>query len=396
MAWETIVFRREELYASVWAQPVDSLAKLHRISGVGLAKICKKLDVPLPSRGYWAKLEAGKAPARPTLPPARRDQVLEHRINRWLDPVAIAPLNDEVQSAIEREANREYSVQVSETLQDPHPLIEMSLGILRKYRKFTGHGSDAVRNHRCVDIDVTPEHLDRALRIMDAVLKALEKRGYMVDVTKPICRNRSDDSYRHESDKPSRTYVQVGESFVDFGIEECWTSVAVPPPRNSCNQSPSYERRPTGRLALKLRNAYWHSTTRKTWADGKHQKVEQFLNYFIAAVIAEAERSRLRKLEEARKEAEEAERQRRRAEEEARREREAELIKDLDSRLANWTKAVQIRSLLEEAKKAAIAKSVDTSPESAMGRWITWAAEYAEKLTSEAVQAVKDREGTSE
>ena len=46
---------REELYEAVWAESVQKLAVKLGISDVGLAKIARKLKVPLPGRGYWAK-----------------------------------------------------------------------------------------------------------------------------------------------------------------------------------------------------------------------------------------------------------------------------------------------------------------------------------------------------
>ena len=46
---------REELYEAVWSESVQKLALALGISDVGLAKICKKLNVPRPGRGHWAK-----------------------------------------------------------------------------------------------------------------------------------------------------------------------------------------------------------------------------------------------------------------------------------------------------------------------------------------------------
>ncbi|HLG87163.1 MAG TPA: hypothetical protein VKZ79_08190 [Alphaproteobacteria bacterium] len=38
--------------------PIDRVAKEFGITGRGLAKICERLDIPTPPRGYWAKLAA--------------------------------------------------------------------------------------------------------------------------------------------------------------------------------------------------------------------------------------------------------------------------------------------------------------------------------------------------
>jgi hypothetical protein len=46
-----------------------TLAKEYGMSDVGLAKVCRKLGIPLPGLGYWAKKTAGnKVPKRPPLP----------------------------------------------------------------------------------------------------------------------------------------------------------------------------------------------------------------------------------------------------------------------------------------------------------------------------------------
>lgn len=50
-----------------------SLAKEFGLSDVGLAKICRGLQIPVPSRGYWAKRAAGVAPPRPALPKMESD-----------------------------------------------------------------------------------------------------------------------------------------------------------------------------------------------------------------------------------------------------------------------------------------------------------------------------------
>jgi len=43
---------RDSLYEEVWATPMATLAKKYGISDVGLAKVCRKLSIPLPGRGH--------------------------------------------------------------------------------------------------------------------------------------------------------------------------------------------------------------------------------------------------------------------------------------------------------------------------------------------------------
>jgi hypothetical protein len=70
MGEHTEIYEREKLYEEVWTEPVLVVANRYGVSNVALAKACRKLAVPLPPRGYWARIRAGrKAPTRPPLPP---------------------------------------------------------------------------------------------------------------------------------------------------------------------------------------------------------------------------------------------------------------------------------------------------------------------------------------
>lgn len=59
---------RRTLFERVWTVPVEQLASEWGFSGRGLAKACKRLRIPVPPRGYWARVAAGQRPRRPQLP----------------------------------------------------------------------------------------------------------------------------------------------------------------------------------------------------------------------------------------------------------------------------------------------------------------------------------------
>jgi hypothetical protein len=62
-------YDREELYEKIWKAPMQSVAKEYGVSDVALGKTCKKLHVPVPGRGYWAKKAAQRpVPPQPLLP----------------------------------------------------------------------------------------------------------------------------------------------------------------------------------------------------------------------------------------------------------------------------------------------------------------------------------------
>ena len=61
-------YDRDKLYKQVWERPVSSVAKEYGVSDTAIAKACRRLCVPLPPRGYWAKVHAGQSPEIPALP----------------------------------------------------------------------------------------------------------------------------------------------------------------------------------------------------------------------------------------------------------------------------------------------------------------------------------------
>ena len=72
---------REELFALVWSKPATEVALELGISDVAVAKLCARLQVPKPRRGYWAKVAAGQ---RPRQTPLRdfQEQVKQARVPR--------------------------------------------------------------------------------------------------------------------------------------------------------------------------------------------------------------------------------------------------------------------------------------------------------------------------
>jgi len=61
---------RRALYKLVWSKPLSSIAADFGISRNGIAKICDRLLIPYPGRGYWAQRALGRRPKHPPLSPA--------------------------------------------------------------------------------------------------------------------------------------------------------------------------------------------------------------------------------------------------------------------------------------------------------------------------------------
>ncbi|MGZ0710089.1 hypothetical protein ACWPKO_17300 [Coraliomargarita sp. W4R53] len=66
MEWKNVT--RNELHKRVWEKPASQLKKEFGVSDVAIAKACKRLEIPKPPRGYWARLAAGQKPPITPLP----------------------------------------------------------------------------------------------------------------------------------------------------------------------------------------------------------------------------------------------------------------------------------------------------------------------------------------
>lgn len=67
----------EQLYEEVWVEPMTTVALKYKVFSSFLARICARLNVPRPQRGYWAMYATGKRPKQPPLPVARPGEELE-------------------------------------------------------------------------------------------------------------------------------------------------------------------------------------------------------------------------------------------------------------------------------------------------------------------------------
>ena len=169
----TRTITRKQLYDKVWSTPMTTLAKEFGLSDVGMAKLCRRHEIPRPPRGYWAKVEHGQKPRRAKLPNPEQDATVEiHETEKKrLDP----EIQDQVDALLERLG----PVPVRDNLRGAHRLI----GEMRLYLegcKVDDYGLCRMTAEAPLDLKVSKSELPRALRIMDALLKAAGKQGWEV------------------------------------------------------------------------------------------------------------------------------------------------------------------------------------------------------------------------
>jgi hypothetical protein len=74
MTQTRIRLTRAELHEKVWATPMRTLAKEFGLSDVGLAKVCRKHNIPVPPVGYSRRKETGYKVSRYSLPASKDGQ----------------------------------------------------------------------------------------------------------------------------------------------------------------------------------------------------------------------------------------------------------------------------------------------------------------------------------
>ena len=196
MPWVVIKYEREKLYEEVWAEPVVAVAKRYGISDVGLRKICKRLGVPLPPLGHWAKVQAGRKVTRPNLPSHKGET--SYSSNRYVDDSPPTPPAPEPEAVIQQkayEALPEHHIVVRDTLDGAHRFVKATEKGFRK-PQIGGNGVIAWPRGTCVlDIAVSAEYQTRALLLVDALLTAMQTRGFKVYAQTP--EGRPDSDYKH-------------------------------------------------------------------------------------------------------------------------------------------------------------------------------------------------------
>src|SRR5580704_19505771 len=105
---------REELYKRVWSEPTQKVARDLGISDVGLAKICRKLHVPKPPRGYWRQIEVGLRVQPVPLPRAIRTTLDRVWITRTEPPAPPVELDPEVAARLEPHLSIDEPILVDE------------------------------------------------------------------------------------------------------------------------------------------------------------------------------------------------------------------------------------------------------------------------------------------
>jgi len=160
-----ISLSRRELYDLVWAVPIPEAAARLGISRTWLTKICHRAGVPYPTRAYWGLLASGKRPARERLPAARDRE----------DLIILRPRGRARGPGASVEAGEDDFIDLPDRLTRLHP-------VLTAWRVEIWHEQERLRREPWRKQGPPPAELGkRRLRLLDALLKSLERRGHVVE-----------------------------------------------------------------------------------------------------------------------------------------------------------------------------------------------------------------------
>lgn len=392
MPGEPIIYQRGVLYEEVWAEPMRTVAARCGVSDVALARTCRKLGVPVPGRGYWAKSKVGNAPERPPLPPLAEGEPESAHGYRWGPRSKPEPLEGLDAAAA---LTLPSPVVVPDEFDHPHKLVALSARYLQKAHPVDGVVS--ARASTCLDIAVSPACLDRALRIFDALIKALEAAGLAVEVTPvgespPAPRPTYYDP--HPEVEPRRlervTRVLCDEEWIELRLNERVRRIEdkgpAPAEGSARGRERFYTYEPTGQLTLRLPNVTAPGVRTK-WQESKQQRLEELLGEFIAYLPAAALSFTLQREAEERRaaEAREAEirryeEQRRRWDEEERRREEEKREEAFEAEVDRWRRAQGIRHYVAAALGALEQRGLSAEAEQTERERLAWALKLAERI----------------
>jgi hypothetical protein len=266
-------FTRQELFDLVWSAPTRTVAKQLGISDVGLAKACRRSDLLLPPRGYWAKLAAGKQVRKPHLPPrgpGMSDRIVlgQSRWNWGSEPVDLStpdtpiPTFSETLDDLARRLRQQIGrVQRTHDLQAAHPRI---LKLLEADEQRRARQREAPYLTSEAPVFETPFE-QRRLRLLNSLLRSLDRVGVSVSI----------------DGLEARTLIaHVADYSVSFTLDAASKAGAHGNPQK-------------GRLGLlrcQLMSLCGGTEPIESWADTEEQRLETRLADIVVAIVVHGER----------------------------------------------------------------------------------------------------------
>ena len=220
---------REQLYEMLWIDGVGKTEKALGLKQQELQTICEQFIIPKPSSNYWIALSLGKDPRKTPLPPFENNESIH--TEDFVKPKRVKAVKvlktdqvpaEQMKTPYGKYDPRELPEEEPPTIYTvPEKLIAMDPIILDTKAKLLDRNSrqdnpwskkNPYKNtpKKWLDITVSEEQEDRALRIFSTIWKAAEAKGYHLKI------NVDKGSYSTSCS----TYFVVREHEIHVGLRE--------------------------------------------------------------------------------------------------------------------------------------------------------------------------------
>jgi hypothetical protein len=249
---------------------------------------------------------------------------------------------------------------VADELHHPSEFVTLAKSFAKESRSVDQYGRTTLwRCKPCLDIRVSPKTFARALKLLDAFIKACDIRKYKVDI------DTSEYPITYVGVFGERINIRLTEKVKRNDLAEAGLTT-----RRAFGNTYEYE--PLGQLVLEVVELGIDGYT-KRWSDSAKSRLEDQLNDVMVglAVIG-----KVMKLQRQRREEEHRrwqEKENRRVEEE-KRQAEAEMrFQELERQAQLWKRAHDLSGYIAACAQAMRKKSGRIQPESAEAKWLAWA-----------------------
>lgn len=363
---------RAKLYELAWSEPISTLSDRFGYSDVGFSKLCRKLGIPLPARGHWARIKAGQKIRQPPLPCGKTEQ----------GKILLTPISVQEQQLRATQRNQQAAMRQSISPEDItaeatklHPLAKLARARLKRKDGWSDATHLRSSPKEVLDIEVTKHSIDRAAVIASVVVRELQRIGATIRID-------CDKGRTTVELRGAQLGLKITEQIARTNHEETpaeqraveryrngsrWETHSIEYPR-----IPRHDFTPTGLLTITASG--WPV---RNWRDTKRTPLELRIGEVVAGILALAEKVWDREAEAARKRADHAATVERYRMETERRTDERTAFHALRADVRRWVAANQIRDYLGAAERAAIDR-VGNSGE--IAQWLEWAARKADWL----------------
>jgi hypothetical protein len=251
------------------------------------------------------------------------------------------------------------------SLANPHPLVKAALAGTKDVGE--DYGKLQFRRWGLLDVRVSKSSVRRSLKIMDTLIKRLERNGLKVHIAS---RERGYyESFHRE------TNVTDGHETVQITVMEKTYRRDNPNWNEQKGYSVDrYHHHPSGILTLTLdESSYWKLGCRRKWTDAKGHLIEEYIEQAASSIrqALQLKREDRIKVEDERRR--ELERQRLRAESQRQDNEEAERVEQLKRWERAWSECERLRAFVAEWERHVEAANGEIAIGSSSDGWRRWA-----------------------